>query len=407
MNDFLEKWKELDKKYKIIFAALIIVGVILIFVQNRYRENIAVEVKQAKEQTQSAADYKFQALPTTYRNQGLEDLTAQISKLSEEVNRLRQENQNSAVRPQPFQQPLPPPVESVKVDLNKELPPAGASHLDFTDLDKPSTKSKGDTLNLPDGIKEEIQNDRPEVKVWKAEIKQEAETSDTENKLVIPVNSAIEAVMLSGINARPPGSISGAVGSVNSANDVGAPFVTRIKGDATLPNGWKLNDLGDCFLSGSGIAILSAERAYVISNTISCITNSGEVYEAPIKAYGLDIDGIQGISGKVVSKQGGILLQALLTGIVSGIGSALTPTAIPAYNSSAQPGSTQGGQYPDPNMLARTAVGTGINNAASQLSRFYLEFARETFPVIEIIAGTRVTWILKESVEFKKIKKAS
>jgi conjugal transfer pilus assembly protein TraB len=58
-------------------------------------------------------------------------------------------------------------------------------------------------------------------------------------------------------------------------------------------------------------------------------------------------------------------------------------------------------------MLARTAVGTGINNAASQLSRFYLEFARETFPVIEIIAGTRVTWILKESVEFKKIKKAS
>lgn len=407
MNDFLEKWKELDKKYKIIFAALIIVGVVLIFVQNRYRENIAAEVKQAKEQTQPAADYKFQALPTTYRNQGLEDLTVQISKLSEEVNRLRQENQNSAVRPQLFQQPLPPPVESVKVDLNKELPPAGASHFDFTDLDKPSTKSKGGSLDLPDGIKEETQNDHPEVKVWKAEIRQEAETSDTENKLVIPVNSAIEAVMLSGINARPPGSISGAVGSVNSANDVGAPFVTRIKGDATLPNGWKLNDLGDCFLSGSGIAILSAERAYVISNTISCITNSGEVYEAPIKAYGLDIDGIQGISGKVVSKQGGILLQALLTGIVSGIGSALTPTAIPAYNSSAQPGSTQGGQYPDPNMLARTAVGTGINNAASQLSRFYLEFARETFPVIEIIAGTRVTWILKESVEFKKIKKAS
>ncbi|MCC7006506.1 MAG: TraB/VirB10 family protein [Ottowia sp.] len=182
--------------------------------------------------------------------------------------------------------------------------------------------------------------------------------------------------------------------------------MTRIKGDATLPNGWKLSDLGDCFLGGSGIAILSAERAYVISNTISCIAANGEVYEAPVKAYGLDIDGIQGVAGKVVSKQGAILFQALLTGLAGGLGAALSPTPIPAYNSSAQPGSTQGAQFPDPNLLARTAIGSGINNATSQLSRFYLEFARETFPVIEVVAGTRVTWILKESVEFKKIKKA-
>lgn len=210
--------------------------------------------------------------------------------------------------------------------------------------------------------------------------------------------------MLTGINARPGGATSGAVGSSTSAINVGAPFVTKIKGDATLPNGWKLSDLGDCLMGGSGIAVLSAERAYAISDTISCIAPNGDVYEAPIKAYGVDADGIQGLAGKVVSKQGAILAQAFLTGIASGLGTALAPTAVPGFNNTATGGSTAY-QTPDPAMVAHTAVGTGISNAASQLSRFYLEFARETFPVIEVLAGTRITWILKESVEFKRTKK--
>ena len=213
--------------------------------------------------------------------------------------------------------------------------------------------------------------------------------------------------MLSGINAKPSGSISGAAGSVNSANDVGAPFVTRLKGDAILPNGWKLSDLGDCFLGGSGVAILSAERVYAISNTISCIATDGEIYEAPIKAFGLDVDGIQGIAGKVVSKQGAILMQAALTGIASGLGSALSPSALPSSNINTLSGSQQGIQTVNPSLVAQTAVGTGINQASAQLSRFYLEFARETFPVIEVTAGTRITWVLKESIEFKRTKKVA
>lgn len=407
MDDFIQQWKDLDKKSKIIIFSLLIAFVVITAVRYVKRENTEKKVEHKETQAVPSTDYKFQALPTTYRNQGLEDLTAQITKLSEEVNRLRRENQSIAVKPHSFEQNLPP-ADPAKVDLNKDLPPAGGVNFDFSELESKSSTKKiesNELLPVLQAANEKV--DHPQVKVWQSEQKQEVEEKEQEHRLVIPVNSAIEAVMLSGINARPPGSISGAVGSVNSANDVGAPFVTRIKGDATLPNGWKLNDLGDCFLSGSGIAMLSAERAYVISNTISCIAHTGEVYEAPIRAYGLDIDGINGIAGKVVSKQGAILLQSLLTGIASGLGSALSPTAIPAYNSSAQPGSTQGAQYPDPNMLARTAIGTGISNAAGQLSRFYLEFARETFPVIEILAGTRVTWVLKESVEFKKIKKAS
>jgi conjugal transfer pilus assembly protein TraB len=222
-------------------------------------------------------------------------------------------------------------------------------------------------------------------------------------KLVIPVNSGFEAVMLTGVYARPSGSIGGALGSVQSANTIGAPFVTRVKGSAILPNSWRVADISDCFLGGSAVANLSAERATVIANKLSCVTPSGEVYEASIKAYGVDIDGIQGLAGKVVSKQGAVLGQAFLVGIASGLGSALSPTAIPGYNSGATAGTTQY-QQPNPAVIAQTAVGQGLQTAASQLSKFYLDFARELFPVVEVVSGTRVTWILLESAELTKIK---
>ena len=88
--------------------------------------------------------------------------------------------------------------------------------------------------------------------------------------------------------------------------------------------------------------------------------------------------------------------------MASGLGAALAPTSLPSYNSNAVSGQSQGYQLPNAGLIADSAVGQGINSAAGQLSKFYLEFAREIFPVVEVVAGTRVTWILKESIELKK-----
>ena len=66
------------------------------------------------------------------------------------------------------------------------------------------------------------------------------------------------------------------------------------------------------------------------------------------------------------------------------------------------PQAQQSFTVPNPGYLAGTAVGQGINHAATELSQFYLHFAKETFPVVEVTAGTRVTWILKESLVLKK-----
>ena len=95
-------------------------------------------------------------------------------------------------------------------------------------------------------------------------------------------------------------------------------------------------------------------------------------------------------------------MQSALAGMASGLGSAFSPSSLPSYNTSAVSGQAQGYQLPNPSLIAGSAVGQGINTAAAQLSKFYLEFAREIFPVVEVVAGTRVTWILKETIELHK-----
>ena len=229
---------------------------------------------------------------------------------------------------------------------------------------------------------------------------------DGHSDMVLPIYSGLEAVMLSGVNARPSGanngSSGGAAGGVTAALDVGAPFVSRVKGMAIMPNSWKASELENCFIGGSATAVLSAERAYAIADHISCIFKNGDVYEAGMKAYALDVDGTLGLAGKVVNKQGAMLMQAALTGVAAGLGSALAPTAVPSYNTNVGNGSQQGFTVPSPSYLAGTAVGQGVNHAATELSQFYLNFAKETFPVVEVTAGTRVTWILEQDITLKK-----
>ena len=430
---FQEEWSDMDPKFRWILIAIVVVGVVVIGVRAMQPDKTPA-VDASKSAPMVGADgvvidaFKARLLPDTPRNQGIEVLTLKVQQLTERMDLADRAQGNARVGDGAGVQALPPAglaasaaaaASSAKgsgvdsaITFGSTLPPS---------FDPPGAGNASRVGTMPNGqspagIGAGVPRDGATIpaaelpaarmKVWPADVLSSVQLGDGigigVGGPVIPVNSALESVMLSGVNARPSGSIGGAVGSVNSANKVGAPFVTRIKGEAIMPNGWKLDDLGDCFLGGSGIAILSTERAYVIADNLSCISASGEVYEAAIKAYGLDVDGTLGIAGKVVSKQGSLLLQAALTGLASGLGGALSPSTLPSYNSNAQSGSSTGVQYPNPAAVAQTAVGQGISHAAGLLSKFYLDYAKEVFPVVEITSGTRVTWVLTESVELKR-----
>lgn len=372
IQETIEEWNELEPKKKGFLIVLALAGIIFLVVHHFANEKskAADDIAAANTATESTSDgvlpgvqegakLRVNVLPLNNRNQGLEDLTTRLDQLE---NLIKQNNDHSASGESflgkanaDTQIKSPPPVStsSTTAIVNLDKPLDGK--VDFNEDIKAPSKSINDASinNTPTPPPTPAPM---EMKVWPSSTSKLNQSKvQEEAPIVIPVNSGLDAVMLSGINARQPGSSTGAASTATSALNVGAPFVTRLKGDAILPNGWKFSQLGDCFLGGSAVAILSTERASAIADTISCIAPNGDVWEAHVKAYALDVDGTLGIAGKVVSKQGSILMQAALGGMVAGLGSALTPTALPSYNSSAASGQQQGYQLPNPGMIAGTA----------------------------------------------------
>ncbi len=425
-----QEWDDMDPKFRYLLIGVTVIGTAFIIYQRIIHQAPApstaaalpAQVVPATAATpgtpapqQPGFNQNISVLPTSPRNQGLEDLTTQIDSLKQQVAALQrgQGTGNAGggstgyvrVVSQPTNAAAPAAASGADTasnnGLGKDLPAS-------VSFDQPGSRAGKAGAGSPDGAAAPMDPPVPVAPARPMMVSdpvQKMSSADDANRrpdLVLPMYTGVEAVMLSGINARPRGSSGGAVGSVTSAIDVGAPFVSRVKGVAIMPNSWKASDLENCFIGGSATAVLSAERAYGIADHISCIFKNGDVYEAPMKAYALDVDGTLGLAGKVVNKQGAMLMQAALTGVAAGLGSALSPSSVPSYNTNVGSGSEQSFTYPSPSYLAGTAVGQGINHAATELSQFYLNFAKETFPVVEVTAGTRVTWILKEDIVLKK-----
>jgi conjugal transfer pilus assembly protein TraB len=51
--------------------------------------------------------------------------------------------------------------------------------------------------------------------------------------------------------------------------------------------------------------------------------------------------------------------------------------------------------------MLQAGAGGGISSAAQQISKFYLELARQTMPVIEVGAVRDVTLVISEGVELE------
>lgn len=195
----------------------------------------------------------------------------------------------------------------------------------------------------------------------------------------LPAGTMFSGVLLNGIDAP--------TSSVAQKNPV--PALMRIKSLAFLPN-HVTQDIRECFIILSGFGVLSSERAKMRTESISCIRNDGGVIEAPIDGFAVGDDGKEGISGTLVTKQGSLIARSLVTGVLGGLASAMTPSYTPGLNVSG------GGSYNTPDLAQVASAGAmgGIRTSTNEVSRFYLETAKEMHPVIEIPSETEVTVVL-------------
>lgn len=211
-----------------------------------------------------------------------------------------------------------------------------------------------------------------------------AATSSTvrDTRRYLPSGAFTRAVLLGGLDAPTGG----------QAQRNPQPVLLRLADNAILPNQFRAR-VKECFIVGAGYGDVSSERAYIRTESLSCVTRDGTAIDVPVKGYVAGEDGKAGMRGRLVSKQGQILANALLAGVASGIGHAFTQSSTTLSVSPLGTTSTV-----DPGKQLEAGLGTGVGKALDRLAQYYISLAEKVFPVIEVDAGRSVDVVLTQGV---------
>jgi conjugal transfer pilus assembly protein TraB len=170
------------------------------------------------------------------------------------------------------------------------------------------------------------------------------------------------------------------------------PVLLRLVDNAVLPNRFRAG-IKECFVVGAGYGDISSERAYIRTESLSCVSRDGQAMDMPLKGYVAGEDGKAGMRGRMVSKQGQILANALVAGVASGIGHAFQQGSTTLSVSPLGATSTV-----DAGKQLDAGLGSGVGQALDRLAQYYISLAEKIFPVIEIDAGRTVDVVLTQGI---------
>jgi conjugal transfer pilus assembly protein TraB len=247
------------------------------------------------------------------------------------------------------------------------------------------TKVKGKKGQLPAGIEkisfaEQIEKRKEEVEKKRLEVLR---------KFYIPSGTFVSGILLSGLDA-PTG--------MGAKQDT-IPVLITLTDNSILPNDWKY-DLKDCRIIGEAYGDLSSERVYIRTNYMSCVDDEGNVYDFAFDGYVAGEDGKVGLRGRVVSKQGALIARALLAGFFEGAGNLMQTSA----TSMTVTGSGVVTSV-NPSQVTRAGVFAGAAESAKKLSEYFMNLLDQTFPVIEVGAGRKVTVVVQKGKWIQKVGK--
>lgn len=177
------------------------------------------------------------------------------------------------------------------------------------------------------------------------------------------------------------------------------PVLMRIKQEAIMPNSFTL-DIIDCHMLGSAIGDLGSSRVLIRAEAISCNTHTGEAIEKRIMAYAVDSsDGMAGIEGDVVFKSGAMIANSLKAEFISGFAEAFSPQQVQALNTN--PSATTLWQTQNLDRAAGAGIGKGFSGAADRIADYYLSLAEQAHPVIELVPGIEVDFIVQRGMTLR------
>ncbi|WP_077217018.1 TrbI/VirB10 family protein [Piscirickettsia litoralis] len=218
-----------------------------------------------------------------------------------------------------------------------------------------------------------------------------AQDMQKDDFLYIPAGSILTGTLVTGMDAP----------TSDGTQDHPFPALLRLQKEAILPNKYS-EDIKECFLLVGGYGDLSSERVYLRGETLSCVRNNGDVTEAELKGYVAGEDGLAGVRGRLVSRQGQLIAKSFVSGFFGGLGEGFQKVPVPTINfSNGDAGSSVQYQSMMSQGMFQSAAAKGAGDSLKRIADFYIKMAEKMFPVIEISAGRQVDVILEYGVKLK------
>ena len=205
----------------------------------------------------------------------------------------------------------------------------------------------------------------------------------------LPPNSYAPARVIVGVDASA---------GVASQTDP-LPVVLRITGPArsVVQNGKVLTTrIQGCVVNGAARGDLSSEKVYVKLARMTCDQPGGRVAVSEVKGF-ISFAGKSGVRGRVVSREGSLVSQALLAGIVGGFGRGFSANANSVFS-----GITANADGSRSKLSAGDILGGGLGqgaaDAADTVSKYLIERAEQYQPVVEMPTGIDVEIVFLDGV---------
>lgn len=205
----------------------------------------------------------------------------------------------------------------------------------------------------------------------------------------LPPNSYAPARVIVGVDASA---------GVSSQTDP-LPVVLRITGPArsVVQNGELLEtNIQGCVVNGAARGDLSAEKVYVKLQKMTCDQPGGRVAVSEVKGF-ISFAGKTGVRGRVVSRDGSLISQALLAGVVGGFGRGFSANANSVFQGLTA-GTDGKRKSLSPQEVVEGGFGQGVGDAADTVSKYLIERAEQYQPVIEMPTGIDVEIVFLDGV---------
>ncbi len=211
----------------------------------------------------------------------------------------------------------------------------------------------------------------------------------TDSANYLPPNSIAVAKVIVGVDASA---------GVQSQTDP-LPVVLRITGPArsVYENGRLLTtNISGCLVNGAARGDLSSEKVYVKLQRMTCPQPGGRYAVSEVKGF-IAFGGKAGVRGRVVSREGSLVGQAFMAGLVGGFGrgfSANTNSILSGTNV------TVDGQRQQLSTgeILRGGLGEGVAQTGDMVSKYLIERAEQYQPVVEMPTGIDVEIVFLEGV---------